>query len=386
MRDVWFAAGADEQQLIRGAQITVPGENRPVDLWFWDGEGLEEDGHKAEWIYQQLAETGLAATLSADDFVDSARRLIAIWYVRRDLLAAIPDLDAYVRPIVDCGLSAEWIGRLPCKCADDDDTLRVLVPADQWAAILCACVNRATDPRERDQLIAASLQMAFEDAGHALPDVTDPRVALAMRRIRDDAPAFIQDAPLAFHEKFELQQLTAADCQVAQTLVPDAGISDELLLEAKREACENLVQRSQLLRELTANAPTDGLSHEERGRIAVPLLTLTAQQAVTRVLEDRLQEQQTTNRDALFADREQLTEAVIATLKTRYVIRKGFIGDRQIADVLRERLARLAWPEFRLFAGILLQERAAEQLWIQATCEEMGLKYRDPRTDETEDG
>jgi hypothetical protein len=83
-------------------------------------------------------------------------------------------------------------------------------------------------------------------------------------------------------------------------------------------------------------------------------------------------DQQIRDRNGLFSDRGRLMEKVMEHFRRLYLIREGAVGDRAAIDVLRERLAALPWPEFRLAAAYILRDDvphaadAGPAFWLEA--------------------
>src|SRR5262249_38881271 len=118
---------------------------------------------------------------------------------------------------------------LPAEAVEGKVLLQV--SAEQWAAILADCVERAEDNEaRRDAMIRASVRLALQRAGKDTEVIGDPRIALVL----ESAPAVIRKADIPLSEKYALARLTAD--------VPEC-----VLAEAQQQACETLELRQRIL-------------------------------------------------------------------------------------------------------------------------------------------
>jgi hypothetical protein len=85
-------------------------------------------------------------------------------------------------------------------------------------------------------------------------------------------------------------------------------------------------------------------------------------------------------RDAIFGNRQRLTDTVVGEFERFFLIRAGEIGGEPALDVLSRRLAALPWPEFRLLAAYILDKSipdsaaAGPAFWLHAVQEEQELQ------------
>jgi hypothetical protein len=117
----------------------------------------------------------------------------------------------------------------------------------------------------------------------------------------------------------------------------------------------------------------------------VPELNLDVEptNVINEILREREFEMQVQARDELFANRDQLLDAVMEQLRTRHRIREGVHNGKPVHETLRERLTALPHAEFILAAGLILGEDAAIGFWCRAVCPLEETAEDGEETDET---
>lgn len=345
VRDIWLDAGADLKALQEALRVRI------------EVDGKEQTIEYEPECLQEIVDAGVVETLEGTNqkFVSSVRRAFQLRRWQQDTHG---DFDDYVKPVARLHLPVETLDRfLPCTV--EDDKVKVLISPEQWCEILTTCVERASLIDDCFAMIRASIRLTLRKAGTDLQDVTDPRVAELLDIVRS-APDFIQAASLSLSDKVYLTKATA-------------DVPEEILLQAKQEACKTLQARDgwltadpELLREggmesLQARLP----------QTQAEWSTITAESALNQELAKVTWDTQIAERNALFANQEQLHEVVVEHLKTSHNIREGNIAGRPTYEVLEERLRRLPWPEFVMLAAYVLgHDIAAAGFWEQAVLSE----------------
>jgi ParB/RepB/Spo0J family partition protein len=347
VRDIWLDAGADLKALDEALHVRI------------ETDGKTETKHyELDW-FQPIVDAGLAETLEATrkGFVPSVRRALQLLEWQQHMVTYFPGIDAYISPVSRLRLPVEVLDtHLPCTIEDGHVTF--VVSPEQWEQILADCAQRARTPEECLAMIRASTRLALRKAGIALRDITDPRVAEGLE-IVCGAPDFIQESPISLADKTYLTLATA-------------HVPDEVLLQAKRDACDTLQARDGWLtgeQTLTQMDTATRLSLEKAlPDIQARWATITAESALNDALSEALQEQSLTDHNALFADRDRLFATVMEQLQTgHYVLRQEAIEGRPASLVLEERLRVLPWPEFRMLAALILGHGlVGVGFWVEA--------------------
>lgn len=172
-----------------------------------------------------------------------------------------------------------------------------------------------------------------------------------MARELESAPEYIRDAvEVPVRQRYDLMALTA-----------DAP--EDVIDKVKREAMQSLLSVAE------RDKMIEDYMDQGKFQIAMALATQSAQWTAKSAFEHRLsewlREHDLAERNALFADRDRLTRAVVDRLKKHYTVREEQIRDCPAHVVLKERLDRLPWPELRLLAAYVLEyEMAAVGFWF----------------------
>jgi hypothetical protein len=178
----------------------------------------------------------------------------------------------------------------------------------------------------------------------------------------NDAPAFIRDADIPLIEKIAIFDAQPAD-----------HVPEEVMLPAKRKACEFLEKKHRVLAgddEILGCLSADKAAYY-RARFDISALEALNEQ-LTGVLRDHDHEFLIREREELLADRAKFTDAAINALSRLYVIREGTVNERPAPDVLRERLDALPEPEFRLLAALSMGVVWGPSVWLEAVRSEAG--------------
>jgi ParB/RepB/Spo0J family partition protein len=339
IRDIWLDAGADLKALNESLQVrwTVDGKEQ---AFYWELHDLH-----------CIVDAGLLDTLEATHrgFVPSMRRALQLWLWRDKYRRYIEDIDAYIKPVATLRLSVDVLNQLPCTA--DTGRMRILVTVDQWASILENCSARASDRADFEAMFDASVRMTLRQNGESIEDVSDPRI-VEFLEIVQRAPDFIQESGLQLMDKVRLALATA-------------DVPEDILLEAKREACSLLRSRDGWL--TGSKAIADRLDPGKLQQIQQSWATLTVQEALNNALQTQLRERSLKERNALFADHDRLVQAVMVKLKKQYMMREQTIQDRPAWQVFEDQLTGLnpAMVKF-LAAYILGHAEAATGFWFNA--------------------
>jgi ParB/RepB/Spo0J family partition protein len=351
VRDIWLDAGADLKELQKAANYETVGEEKTKTYADWG-------------CFRKENRASLAWALDSDNFVESSRRLFQFFAWKDRHGEYIKAADAYFAPIARLNLPLRILDEfLPARAGDDE--IKILVTPEQWDAILKDCDDRAADDAERDAMIKASVRLALQRQGISQEDLGNPRVALLL----ESAPDFIRGANIPLSEKIKL-------------ILLDCDVPDDVLLAAKRQACERLETRQAVLagewkEAFGEEAPT---SEAEARDLQASWASWTPGEVCRGAISDILRERSLSARHDLFGDRDQLKAAVLKLLQKLYVFREHKIGDRRASELLWERLSALPWPEFVFLAAHLTgHESPALSFWIKEVCAELGCEDSDPR-------
>lgn len=327
IRDEWFDAGAD---LVALQQATIvryeeAGQASTVCL---DGseEGID--------FWQELADSGLAERVLADDFVESAHEAFRLLLFRRQHMAHVADLDAYLLPVAELCVPSEVVFMLPCRTSGD--RTEILVPPDRWRSLLVECSQRAVNQTELTNMVGAAVQLAADDRVEGDVDVTDPRMLLVQRTVRQ-APEFLRDC-----------ELPLVDLYAFAVLLKDPVGGADLWHEAVRRACQMLVDlrsavRSRRLQDL-------------RPSVLRLMPSPTPANAFEAALEELRHEQVARDRAAQLADVKRLSEAIAQKLCPNVELR----------DALVRRLVLVPVAELQLLGSAALGWTLDFDLWETA--------------------
>jgi len=264
----------------------------------------------------------------------------------------IPDIGRYVAPVARLGRGPEFVNEwLPVQLSEEDNSIRVLVDADEWETVLVDCRRRAKTDEEFEAMLAASLRTALRRRGIDHRDCTDPRVIEAVDKLKH-APDFIRDADhLSLSDKVWLWEA-------------EADLPPEALEAAKRDVCGAMRIRYDILTGKTELVQS--LSPEQQAELMGRWFCTTIADLFRQHVDKCRLDRATVERDQLFADREVLTGRLIEEFTKIYIMRTGIIGGRPALEVMRERLDALPRPELVLLASYILEQgMAGPSSWLQ---------------------
>jgi hypothetical protein len=123
----------------------------------------------------------------------------------------------------------------------------VLVSPAQWADILATCAKRADGPDDLLVMVKASADLALRRAGIDELDAGDPRTPRMADDIVRSALEFLQQADIPLGDKWHLA-------------IADADVPDDMLLEAKQQACKTMEAKAGLF---SGQVEASGFSAED---------------------------------------------------------------------------------------------------------------------------
>lgn len=324
------------------AYLSLPAEIGDI----WMDAGAPFDAATAHLInrVKGIAELNTIVQLGWSDrlcrtpegFAESLERLIAYigWF---DKNAAIPNADAYLNSVVAWDLPVQVLDCLPTN-ASKRFWWNYLTPA-AWEHIIEECSALDLETRELCAWVRGRVEEFLKSDSVKTKEraYSDGRKALNIF----NAPMFIRDSLyLTTEEKSRLAEFKAEG-------------PDDLVLEAKRLACERL----------SAIRTTKGWDEPvpDIRRICVEVLIDLQDEQWFNWFEAHLQ-----NPDAA-------RERVLAMLYDAPASQTGVVGGRPAREVLREHISGLRLPELALVAGSLrpaVAERLTK-LWLLAAAGEM---------------
>jgi ParB/RepB/Spo0J family partition protein len=350
VRDIWLDAGADLHELWRAATFEIVQDGKKTKMEV----GLE--------TFQAMADQGLAWALNKTDFVESCRLAFQFLEWKNRYEDSIENLDAYFTPLARLRLPLRVLDEfLPARCTDD--RIQILMSPEQWDAMLRDCDKRADgDAEKRDAMIAASIRLHLRRQGVDSEDLGNPRVALLL----ESGPDFIRQADLPLLDKVRL-------------ICHNPDVPADVLLEAKRGACEDLKTRQAVLAPDPETLRELELEQHTLQSVQAHWRSYTPEQFLQHRIADILRERTLAARDHLFGDPDRIRAAILKRLQEMFVFRESKMGGRPTSEVLGERLAALPWPEFvYLAAHVTGHEDAALSFWIRAVCAELGIEATSP--------
>ncbi len=344
IRDKWFAAGHAPKAIDQALQIRMR----------LNQEETKETAVEIEFeTLAALANVGLADAITQEGFVESCHRAIRIYFWREHFskVFGVPgDLDAHILAAAKLGLDVDLLDIMPVSTVEDH--LECLLPVAEWEDLLKTCQDRSEDRAEFWSMYSAAVDLAIRRQGHSPQDVTDPRVMLAMERIKE-APEFIRGAEyLTLHEKLWLYELELPDLQA------------EEVTEIKRQAVEDASEKRGFL----ADKDIDEGMREYVGSLPCTI------DAIVRICLDELRrDKEHQHALSCLDDPDRMVEIFVeARVPEDKDLREGTIGGRPAKDVLRERLLALPRPEKILLLGGLVLGQVYGPRWLHAVKEEMG--------------
>jgi ParB/RepB/Spo0J family partition protein len=324
IRDEWLDAGADPRALQQASIVRYELAGKATTVCLdGDEEGID--------LWQELADTGLAERVLADDFVESAHEAFRLLLFRRQHVAHVPDIDAYLLPVAELCVPSEVVFSLPCRTAGD--RTEILVPPDGWRSLLVECSQRAVNQAELVSMVRAAVQLAADDCVEGAVDVTDPRVLLVQRTVRE-APEFLRDCELPLADRYAFALL----------LKSPRGNPDRWC-EAACRACQMLVD--------LRGAVRDHRLHELRPAVMRLLPSPTPADAFEVALDELRHEQTARDRATQLADVEGLSEAIAQRL----------CPDDPRREALARRLALVPAAELQLLGSAALGWPPDVDLW-----------------------
>lgn len=346
VRDIWLDSGADLKAL---------GDALCARVEMDDGKE-----HRIQFeleTFQELVEFGLDVALESRGgkrFVESCHRALQLYMWRREFVRYFDSIDEYLRPVARLHLPVKVLDYLPSKV--DSEGIKPMLPPDVWAGILEKSISQAKDAADRDSLIAASVRVTLRRMGKSLEDLSDPRMIELLQEVQK-APDFIRDADLSLVDKWRLARATA-------------GVPDDVLEAAKREACRELEQRDRVVFG-KHDLPADLVGKDVQTLAKAAWARITVTEALDRAIGHLMAVREGAERKALFADRDRLRATVISSLLSGGPMDLQVAG-RSVRVVLEERLSRLPWPEFVLFAEFVLDDGPGVLWrWRDAVCAEV---------------
>jgi hypothetical protein len=266
----------------------------------------------------------------------------------------IENLKDYVLVVAKLRLPVEVLYQIPLgKTANAENRFPVLVSVDKWEEILTACL-RANDETEQIAIAKSAKRVVLKELDLDTEDLTDPRT-LELQQIVDEAPDFIRSSDLELREK----------AYVADAYIE--GVSDEIVLEAKRLTIERLTTRKRII---DKGEPRELMQFRS-------ILTLS----IERIMDQALSEVATANEQrekeaASLLEREAAEELLtkprdlaeaIKTKLAKTSLKKFKINGRPALDVLVSRVCALPSPELNLLAAHLIgHKELGLKVWFKA--------------------
>jgi ParB/RepB/Spo0J family partition protein len=350
VRDAWMNGGHSLQTLDKALRLRK--RIRP------DGP-KEEEGTCDQSIFDALAEVGLTGGIAKYAFVNACHRAIRMWFwwdFYRRHFASAEDLRAYIAVAAELGLDVRVLDDMPVRATDEG--IVFLLSVEEWRDLLTDCISRDEGEGNWSHILGAALRVALRKKGHAVEDVTDPRIVDALDRLQA-APDFIREAEcLTVLERLWLHEAALPD------------LTEDEAAEVKRD-----VVRVVALRRRVLDDPQIGPAYR----------SIAGTAAVDAVTQERFDECRRRRQEAADAalsdDPERMLNEFVHGLKDRDLhLREGMIGDRPVADVLKARLRALPVPERDLFLRLMtLGASWGIGAWMKAVAAELGQSLRVPQ-------
>ncbi len=344
------------------------------DYWLDRGARADEVSEAAEGFYpvfdetlQQFVDRGLACLFIGRDFQTAIKQAREFCEWRDAVIGAIPDVDDFLRPLLEHKLPLDFLNFLPyVRREGETPPVVTVISADEWRETVNNCCQRAENEKERDAMMRASIRLLVKQKGVELQDLTDPRILEAIEGIKD-APDFIKNA-----EHMDLEAKWWLHRQQVDEL------DDAALLEAKQEAVDWSKMRFDYL---TGSKEVPQGDEDARNLFLGEMYCRAVDVVFPEIVTRKIREKKFEEAKQRSTDDEKLLAALVERFKKDFSIREGTVDGKPAFDVLRERLAALPKPEFRLLACELLKEAipAIQYLAVSNWLESIGGKRPPPR-------
>ncbi len=352
--DIWLDAGADLDALRRSTEnVKIPKYDGTSELESFDTTWLP---HMADADVIETIKPGDGQSWTELGFIKAMHRAFQLVRWQETYAHRIRDAHAFIRITARLQEEAHVLYHLPIV-ADGDEWVSLVTPI-QWEDALRDCRRRATNDRQFKAMLLASLARAMRSNGRSEHDANDPRMMLLMENL-ESAPNFIRESGLDLRDKAAIHAM-------------EADVREDVLLDAKKEACRWLESRDGWLGGDPDLLQALGLDNHRLSVIKTEFSALTPEEAFRRSLQEILDERRKQECVALFADREKL----IAAAEDFWIglnseIASQTLGDSSVGEIFKRRLARLPTPELKLLSALLLVERSsvkreAASLWLEA--------------------
>jgi ParB/RepB/Spo0J family partition protein len=351
INDLWLDSGAKLSTLHKALSVTL-GKDRPNKRG-WKPSSQSDEGIE---FLEFLTGSGLHETIVATDFVRTTHR--AFHLMEWQFGYRIENLKDYVLVVAKLRLPVDVLYQIPLgKTANAENKFPVLVSVEKWEEMLTVCL-RTNNEEEQIAIARSAKRVILKELDHDAEDLLDPRV-LELQQIVDGAPDFIRSSELELREK----------AYVADAYIE--GVSEEIVLEAKRLTVERWTIRKRILE----NGQPSELEQFRS------ILTLSLEQIMDQALReaatnhDRKQKeenkrQQQTAIEELLAKPRDLAEALTTKLADTS-LKHWKINNRPALEVLVMRICSLPSAELKLLAAHLVgHSELALKVWFQSMKDE----------------